>query len=168
MPDHPSSPSRPRRFDYVKGAFLVIAPLTGCSTPPVTTDAADDVADTATGLDTVDAVDIAVIDAGADAADASLDALVDRWLDEAADAAGDVRPADATDVQPGATCDTEEAWCSPTLRCRSQAICIVPTPCCGGCSCTAEMCSSTGTCSAGAVCQGQPGGVRLCVQPDGG
>ncbi len=67
-------------------------------------------------------------------------------------------------VDPGTPCEKEGTWCSEDLMCQAQAICIVPTPCCGGCACEPVPCNPADpVCPPGSECLAE-GNQGHCVQ----
>lgn len=80
--------------------------------------------------------------------------------------APDVGPVDAGpgETQEGDPCFIEGARCSGDLWCTAQAICVVPTDCCGGCRCEPWPCNpDKPSCPDGAVCEEQTDGKGRCV-----
>jgi hypothetical protein len=78
-----------------------------------------------------------------------------------------IMPYDAgpTDVvqQP---CLVEGEWCDAGTVCQAQAICIVPTPCCGGCKCEPMPCNTlySDQCPEGSTCVVDSGTKGHCVR----
>lgn len=87
----------------------------------------------------------------------------------------DPGPADTTEIAladvtqpetvgPGTPCEKEGTWCSEDLMCQAQAICIVPTECCGGCACEPVPCNpAEPACPPGSECLAE-GDKGHCVQ----
>lgn len=63
------------------------------------------------------------------------------------------------------TCFIEGEWCDDETVCQAQAICIVPTPCCGGCECIPLPCDpSKDNCPAGSTCVQDENTKGHCVR----
>jgi hypothetical protein len=61
-------------------------------------------------------------------------------------------------------CFPEGSWCSDDLMCRPQAICIVPTDCCGGCECEPVPCNpAKPSCPEGSYCVDDGNSKGHCV-----
>jgi hypothetical protein len=81
--------------------------------------------------------------------------------------AGDTAAEDATVHDAlggeGSAC-TADPQCAHDLFCRDNAMCIVPTVCCGGCSCQSVSCNpASPSCPTGSTCEGS-GTSGRCVR----
>ncbi len=70
-----------------------------------------------------------------------------------------------TDVAPQA-CFVEGDWCDADTMCQAQAMCVVPTACCGGCECKPVACNPlvTGSCPDPTICQDDGNGKGHCTR----
>ena len=70
-----------------------------------------------------------------------------------------------TDVAPQA-CFVEGDWCDADTVCQAQAMCVVPTDCCGGCECKPLSCNPlvAGACPDPTTCQDDGNGKGHCTR----